>query len=152
MPRGPPGDRSAPCRLLSCKAAPLAGNNDPQGERFWQWEGGDIMADKLLVIVSTGEKNKALAGLVYAANALKQRWLSDVKVGFFGPAEALLAQDADVQRAAAELPQDASPFACKFIADKAGVTDRLTSLGINVHYVGETISGYVKNGYIPMVF
>ena len=110
------------------------------------------MADKLLVIVSTGEKAKALAGIAYAANALKQRWLGDVKVGFFGPSEALIAQDADVQRAAAALPEDASPFACKFIADQAGVTNQLASLGLDVHYVGETISRYIKEGYLPMVF
>jgi len=107
---------------------------------------------KLLVIVSTAEKNKALTGLVYATNAIKQGWLTDVKVGFFGPSEALLAEDKDVQQAVAQLVDHQIPFACKFIADRAGVAEQLTSLGLDVHYVGETISGYIKDGYVPMVF
>ena len=45
------------------------------------------MGSKLLVMIATGDREKALAGLMYACNILKNRWLDDVKVVFFGPSE-----------------------------------------------------------------
>lgn len=110
------------------------------------------LASKVLVLISTGEKNKALTGLAYAARAIQQGWHSDVKVGFFGPSEALLADDPEVQEAVSQLRGHAIPFACKAIADRAGISERLVTLGLDVHYVGETISGYIKDDYVPMVF
>ena len=34
------------------------------------------MSSKLLVIIATGSEEKAVAGLMYARNAIKNRWLS----------------------------------------------------------------------------
>ena len=48
------------------------------------------MSLKVLVIIATGEKEKALAGLMYAGNALKFGWLEDLKVVLFGPSERLI--------------------------------------------------------------
>jgi len=52
------------------------------------------MAAKVLVIISTAEKEKALTGLMYAVNAQKNRWVAHLKVIFFGPFENLLTSDA----------------------------------------------------------
>ena len=38
------------------------------------------MSSKLLVILATKDKEKALTGLMYAKNAIKREWLDDVKV------------------------------------------------------------------------
>jgi len=38
------------------------------------------MSSKLIVIISTGEKEKASAGLGYAHRAMAEGWLDDVKV------------------------------------------------------------------------
>ena len=45
------------------------------------------MASKVMVIVSTAEKEKALTGIMYAVNAQKNKWVDDIKVIFFGPFE-----------------------------------------------------------------
>ena len=45
------------------------------------------MSSKALIILATGEKEKALAGVLYARNAQKNNWLEDVKIIFFGPFE-----------------------------------------------------------------
>ena len=43
------------------------------------------MCSKLLVIIATGDREEALAGLMYARNVLKNKWLNDIKVVFFRP-------------------------------------------------------------------
>ncbi|MHA2231465.1 MAG: hypothetical protein ACXAB4_03135, partial [Candidatus Hodarchaeales archaeon] len=61
------------------------------------------MDSKLLIIIATGEKEKALTGLMYARNAIGREWLGDVKVIFFGPIQGLMVNDEDVSNAAKEV-------------------------------------------------
>ncbi len=110
------------------------------------------MSQKVLIILSTAEKEKALVGILYATNALKNEWLTDVKLCFFGPFEKLLAEDEEVQVHVANLAEYQAPVACKFVSDMHGVSEQLTTLGIQTDYVGKMISDYLNDGYIPMVF
>lgn len=110
------------------------------------------MATKVMVIISTSEKDKALAGILYAKNAQKNKWVDEVRVIFFGPFENLVCKDEDVVQAASELLDYQTPIACKFLSDRSGVSDKLVALGFNVEYVGALISDSIKAGYIPMVF
>ncbi|QSO48891.1 hypothetical protein [Alicyclobacillus mengziensis] len=110
------------------------------------------MAQKVLVILSTAEKEKALTGVLWATNALKYKWVEDVKLCFFGPFEALLAEDESVQASVAPLREYQVPVACKFVSDNQGVTDKLAQLGVQVEYVGQLVADYVNEGYVPMVF
>ncbi len=110
------------------------------------------MSDKLLIMIATGEKKKALAGLLYAVNAIKHKWIPEVRVIFFGPSEALLVEDDDVQVWAEKLKEYQVPLACKFISDRDGVSDALEGLGIDVEFVGTMVSDLIKEGYTPMVF
>jgi len=48
------------------------------------------MKSKVLIIIATKDREKALTGLMYAENAIKNDWLKDVKVVFFGPSESLM--------------------------------------------------------------
>ena len=110
------------------------------------------MSSKVLVILSTAEKDKALTGILYAKNAQKNNWVDEVRVIFFGPFENLVCEDDDVIQAASELLDYQTPIACKFLSDKSGASDKLEELGFNVEYVGALISESIKAGYIPMVF
>lgn len=110
------------------------------------------MGKKVLLILSTAEKEKALAGTLYGVNAIRNKWLDDVKVCFFGPFESLLAEDEEVQQAVAKLAEYQAPVACKFISDSSGVTDKLAQLGIELEYVGQMVSDYISEGYVPLVF
>ena len=110
------------------------------------------MASKIMVIVSTAEKDKALTGIMYAVNAQKNKWVDDLKVIFFGPFENLVCQDEQVAQAASRLLDYETPIACKFLSDRDGISESLEKMGINVDYVGSLISGYIEEGYIPMVF
>jgi len=111
-----------------------------------------MMSSRVLIVLSTGEKEKALTGLLYAVNAQKNKWLEDVKVIFFGPFEKLVCEDDEVVDAASQLLEYQTPVACKFLSDQDGVSDKLSELGFDVQYVGSMVSDYIKKGYTPMVF
>ena len=110
------------------------------------------MAAKVLIILATGEKEKALAGILYAKNAQKNRWLEDVKVVFFGPFESLVCDDEEVTQEASQLLDYQTPVACKFLSDHAGKSDKLQDLGFDVEYVGSLVSTHIKEGFVPMVW
>jgi hypothetical protein len=112
----------------------------------------DLMASKVMVIVSTAEKRKALTGIMYAVNAQKNKWVDDLKIIFFGPFENLLCEDEEVVQAASQLLDFETPIACKFLSDRDGISEKLEKMGVNVDYVGSLISGYIEEGYTPMVF
>jgi hypothetical protein len=110
------------------------------------------MSSKLLIIVATGEKEKAQTSIMYARNAIKYAWLDDIKVIFFGPSERLVAEDKDIAKEAQEIAKLRECVACKYISDKGGLSGDLTKLGIKIEYVGPIISNLIKDGYIPMVW
>ncbi len=130
--------------------------------RKWRWPVLDSlnllfskevgMSSKVMIIISTAEKYKALTAILYAKNAQKNNWIDDVRVIFFGPFENLVCEDQDVITAASELLNYQTPIACKFLSDKSGASDKLEDLGFNVDYVGSLISDSIKAGYTPMVF
>jgi hypothetical protein len=110
------------------------------------------MNDKLLIIIATQDKEKALTALAYAHNTIKYNWLSDVKVIFFGPIENLIATDADIAKEVTTIAQMTGTTACKFLSDRDGISDEIAKLGIAVDYVGTLIADYLKDGYVPMVW
>lgn len=110
------------------------------------------MSDKVLVIIASGEEEKALTALMYAKNAIKYEWIPEVRVVFFGPAQALLINNKNVSESAAELARYGKALACKFISDREGQSEGIEALGIEVQYVGEEISEMIKSGYAPMVW
>lgn len=111
------------------------------------------MNNKLLIIIGSAELEKARTGLLYAVNAKRNNWLNDIKLIFFGPSEKLLLEDEIIQQYVEEFRlMEEKVVACKFIAEREKTEEKLTSLGIEVEYVGEMISNYIKDGYIPMVW
>jgi len=110
------------------------------------------MSEKLLVIISSGDREKVLTALMYAKNTIKYGWIEDVRVIFFGPSENLLVGDSDVSDSAKELAGLGKPVACKFLSDRDSVSERIESLGITVDYVGSMIADLIKDGFIPMVW
>jgi hypothetical protein len=111
-----------------------------------------MLSSKLLVIIATSDREKALTGLMYAGNALRRGWMEDVKVVFFGPSERLATQDEEVASRAREIAKAGGSFACKAISDREGISEGLEELGLKIEYVGTIISDLVKDGYVPMVW
>jgi hypothetical protein len=110
------------------------------------------MTGKVLVIIATGDKEKALTALMYATNAKRHEWLDDVKTIFFGPAQSLMVTDPDVSEAVQLLAKQGETIACKFITDRDDLSDSTKQLGVQIEYVGTIISNLIKDGYVPMVW
>jgi len=47
---------------------------------------------KILIILSTAEREKAMAGLMLAKNTQENHWFDEVRVVLFGPVERLLSE------------------------------------------------------------
>lgn len=108
--------------------------------------------NQVLVIIASGEREKALTAMTYAWNTKKQGWLDDVKVMFFGPSENLLLEDEEVAREAGKLAEIMEPIACKFLADRDSLTEGIEKMGMKLEYVGSEIAELIKKGYTPMVW
>ena len=111
------------------------------------------MNNKLLIIISTAEPDKAATGLMYAVNALLHGWMDDVKLFIFGPAESIILQHDQLQERLEQFrDMGHKATACKYLADEKGIASEIDALGVHVDYVGESISGLIREGYIPMVW
>jgi len=110
------------------------------------------MTSKLLIIISTGEREKALTAMMYSNNAITKGGFEDVKIIFFGPSEQLVAEDEEIKSRAKNLALATECYACKAISDRKGISGEFEGLGITVEYVGTIISGFLKEGYVPMVW
>jgi hypothetical protein len=111
------------------------------------------MSDKVLVIISSSDREKAITGLMYATNSLKNTWMNEVRVVVFGPSQQLSLKDKEIQGYLKDLiAQGNTPATCKYIADETHISDDLSALGMDVVYVGTLISDYIKDGFVPMVF
>ena len=111
------------------------------------------MRDKIVVIISSGEAEKARTGAMYAVNALKHGWMKEVALFLFGPAEELFLEDKPLHELIFEyIRLGEIPVACKFIADKDNTNRRIEEVGVAVEYVGQDISDLIKEGYVPMVW
>jgi hypothetical protein len=112
------------------------------------------MATKLLVILTSGDREVALeVGLVYPLNAMKHRWMDEVKLIIFGPSEKIAAHDMEVRGRIDELQKAGiEVMACKWCADRMKVTAALEDAGIKVVYVGQIISQLLKDGWASLTF
>ena len=103
------------------------------------------MSNKIIVIISTSDAGKARTGVANAMNALKNDWMDEVKAIFFGPADALLVKDADIQRMLKEYQlMDVAVVACKAVAEREGISGELAAMEVNVEFVGKIISDLFK--------
>ena len=121
-------------------------------QRMERKEVEQLREDVDFVVIATGDKAKALTGLMYAKNAILRKWMDDVKVVYFGPSEQLMFSDPDVANAAIEIAGMGETFACKAISDRDGISEKIDEMGVKVEYVGTIISDYIKDGYAPMVW
>jgi len=83
------------------------------------------LSSQILVVISSGDAEKALTGMMYAYNAMNYGWMDKVKVVFFGPAEKLLSDNPGIQNMARQIVEatqdgdkELAPTACKFISDR----------------------------------
>jgi len=104
--------------------------------------------DKLNILWTTDNKETVLSMLfMYAKNSKIKGWWNDVNVIIWGASAKLVATDLQIQSELAELIKAGVHIeACKACADSFMVTEKLSGLGINVRYMGQSLTDYLKAG------
>lgn len=103
----------------------------------------------LALLWITADRQAALdMVLMYARNARLRGWWDMVHLVVWGPSAGLLAADAEVQAAVAACREaGVTLFACRACAERRGVADALEALGVEVIFMGEPLTGYLKDGW-----
>lgn len=104
--------------------------------------------DKLVLLWTSGDREVALKmAFMYTSNAPRFGWWDDVTVVIWGPSQELLSKDTELQEYIAKMQESGIRIeACKACADMYGVSDKLASCGIDVKYMGDVLTDYIKSG------
>ena len=83
---------------------------------------------------------------MYAINSRLNGWWNEVNIIIWGASAKLVGSDEQVQSEVLEMISHGITIeACKACCDNFGVTDKLSELGVNVRYMGEPLTGYLKS-------
>jgi len=109
---------------------------------------------KLAVVWSSGDRDVALKMVfMYTYNSKKKGWWDHITLIVWGPSAELLSRDAELQESVKKMRQEGVTLeACKACADQYGVADTLSGLGIDVKYMGEPLTDYIKSGMHVLSF
>ncbi len=104
--------------------------------------------EKLVVIWSSSDREVAKEmALLYSYNAKRYGWWDDIILIVWGPSEDLLSQDFELQEYIIKIREAGIKLeACKKCSDDYGVSKKLEQLGIDVKYMGEPLTQYLKEG------
>jgi len=113
-----------------------------------------VEKEKLVILWSSGDRDVALKMVfMYAGNALRNGWWDDVTFIVWGPSAQLLVEDPQLQAGITRLAGEGVKLeACKACADGYGVSEQLAGLGIEVKYMGEPLTDYLKEGRRVLTF
>jgi len=110
---------------------------------------------KPLVVIWSSRDREVAQNMVfmYTKNSKLKGWWDKVRLVVWGPSAKLLATDQELQAELGELKEAGVELqACKACADRYGVSDKLGSLGIDVIYMGQPLTEYLKAGYPVITF
>lgn len=105
--------------------------------------------ESLCVVWTQADKEVAFnMAFMYARNSIPKGWWKRVRLVVWGPTAKLLSEDAELQDHLTDLTKaGVELMACKACADNYGVSDDLAGLGIEVLYVGHTLTEMLKDGW-----
>jgi hypothetical protein len=90
---------------------------------------------------------------MYTLNAKKRGWWDDIKFIIWGPSSKLLSESGALKDQIKEFIKEGITIeACKACADQYSVSADLAELGINVKYMGEPLTKYIKEGHHIITF
>ena len=106
-------------------------------------------SDTLIVLWTSGDPDVALKMVfMYAGASARVKWWSHVRLIVWGPSAKITAENAEIKEGIAKMQENGVVIeACKACADDYGVSDTLTSLGIDVKYMGKLLTQCLKGNY-----
>ena len=102
--------------------------------------------DSLVVLWTSGDREVALKMVfMYTLNAKLRGWWDEVTFIIWGPSSKLLSTDQELQQQIKKFKEEGIILeACKACADQYGVSSDLEDLGVDVKYMGEPLTDYIK--------
>lgn len=115
------------------------------------------MADKkseLVVVWTSGDRDVALKMVfMYTLNAKIKGWWDEVTLIIWGSSAKLLSTDSELKDYIKRMEEAGITLeACRACADMFGVADQLEKLGIEVKYMGEPLTAYLKGNKKVITF
>lgn len=110
---------------------------------------------ELVVLWTTGDREVALKMVfMYTLNSKLKGWWKDVTFIVWGSSSKLISLDTELQAHLLKMKEaGVKLMACKACADMYGVSDDLEKLGIDVKYMGQPVTEFLKNdNYRVMTF
>ena len=109
------------------------------------------MAEKntLVVLWTSGDREVAEKMVfMYSHNAKKQGWWKEVRFIIWGPSAKLVVEDEVLKEKLIQMREEGVILeACRACAERLGVDKALEELGVNVCYMGEPLTDYLKSDY-----
>ncbi|MTI65807.1 MAG: DsrE family protein [Firmicutes bacterium] len=104
------------------------------------------MKDKLIILWTSRDREVALNMVfMYALNGKLRGWWDDITLIVWGPSSKLLSVDIELQDNIKKMIDiGVKVKACKACSENYGVTKDLENMGINVKYMGEPLTEYIK--------
>lgn len=102
--------------------------------------------DKLVVLWTSGDREVAINMMfMYIKNSIKKNWWKEVNLIIWGPSAKLVAEDKEILKELQE-SQDLgiTVEACRACASNYEVVDKLEKLNVNVRYMGQPLTEYIK--------
>ncbi|NOY08655.1 MAG: DsrE family protein [Spirochaetes bacterium] len=101
---------------------------------------------KLVVLWTGGDRDAALTMVfMYTLNAKLKNWWNKVTLIVWGPSAELLSKDKELKDYIKKMKDAGVTIeACRACADIFGVSKELEEIGIDVKYMGETLTEYLK--------
>jgi hypothetical protein len=109
---------------------------------------------KLFMILSSGDKEvHQWVSFMYGYHAFKNKWMEDVRLILWGPAQKLAVRNEVIKKRLEEMMDEGMDIrACKACSDEYAVSDELSSIGLKVEYVGRLVSEMLKKGWYQLTF
>lgn len=103
--------------------------------------------EKLVVLWTSGDREVALKMVfMYTINAKLRGWWKEVTLIVWGPSVKLLSDDKDLQNHIGTLKDSGVELlACRACTDEYDITETIEKLGIEVIYMGEPLTNYLKD-------
>lgn len=110
--------------------------------------------EKLVVLWTSSDREVALKMVfMYTINAKLKGWWKDVTLIIWGPSSKLLSEDEELQNYISSIKDSGVELlACRACTDEYGITEALEKLNINVIYMGEPLTTYLKDGAKVITF
>lgn len=104
-----------------------------EGHLIVLWTSGDVEVAKNMVFM-------------YTLNAKLHGWWDEITFIVWGPSSKVLIQENELQTQIKKfIDEGIKVEACRACADNYGVADQLSTLGIDVKYMGEPLTDYIKS-------